>query len=236
MHMSVTHEQAATAQAPPSGFPATGRSPLLSPDAEREMADRARDGDHEAFDRIFAHYQTPIFNFVYRMMGDREDAHDLTQDAFLKAYLNLDRTRRDDFKLGPWLYRIATNVCIDELRHRKLVKWQPWEAFLSAFHPSQTAKDNPEREALDAEARREVRGVLEEVWRLPRRSGARRSPGEQYALVLAMKYDRDASYEEMAAALGTTRAGIKSLLFRARRAFREAWDTKEHDREARHAS
>ena len=207
--MAVTHEPTRTAQAPtPSGGVApAARSPLPSPETEREMVERARNGDHEAFEWIFAQYQTPIYNYVHRMMGEKEDAYDLTQDAFLKAYLNLDRTRRDDFRLGAWLYRIATNVCIDELRHRKLIKWQPWEAFLSVFHPSQVAKDSPERDAVRREDAEEVEAILENV--LPK-----------YRAALLLREYHDLSYDEIAEVLFTTRAAVKSLLHRAREDFR----------------
>ena len=90
--------------------------------------------------------QQPIYQYVYRLWG-RQERPGLHQDTFLKAYRALAKTLQGGVPRGAWLYRIATNVCLDELRHRKLVKWQPWEAFVSVFHPSQVAKDNPERDA-----------------------------------------------------------------------------------------
>ena len=116
------------------------------------------------FARLFAQYEQPIYQYVYRLLGDPEDARDFTQDAFVKAYRKLPETlAKGEFQPQAWLYRIATNVCLDELRHRKLVKWQPWELFVSLFHPSQVARDNPERDALQDETRHEVEAVLDRL-------------------------------------------------------------------------
>jgi RNA polymerase sigma-70 factor (ECF subfamily) len=181
-------------------------------EVDAESVWRAKAGDREAFDAIFEAYQTAIFNYVYRMMGSADDAGDLTQDAFVKAWLNLtderSRAHNDpELRVGAWLYRIATNVCLDELRHRKLVKWQPWDAFVSVFHPSQVAPDSPERDAVRGEDAEEVRLLLGQL--RPR-----------YRTVLVLREFADLSYDEIADALVTTRAAVKSLLLRAREEFR----------------
>lgn len=172
----------------------------------------AQAGDREAFDWLYERYHARISTFVARMMGSAEDASDLTQDAFLKAYVNLtdprSRAHRDpELYVGSWLYRIATNVCRDALRHRKVVKWQPWESFLSVFHVAQVAPDSPERDALDREDAAEVRAILDRMH--PR-----------YRLFLELREYHGLSYDEMAAALRVSRATVKSVLLRARDQFR----------------
>ena len=171
----------------------------------------AQAGDHGAYGWIFEKYQTAIFNYIYRLMGSAEDAYDLTQDTFLKAYLALARTS-DDLRVGAWLYRIATNVCLDELRHRKLVKWQPWEAFISVFHPSQvaSAKETPEHRTIDRENTEEVGLILERMH-------------PKYRICLILREYHDCSYDEIAEVLSTTRAAVKSLIFRAREEFRQIY-------------
>ena len=132
---------------------ATGSAGLLNAGgigSESILISRAQAGDHEAFEQLFNQYQAQIYNYIYRLMGSAEDANDMTQDTFLKAYLALSKTSQD-LRVGAWLYRIATNVCLDELRHRKLIKWQPWETFVAAFHPTQVAKDSPERDCINRE-------------------------------------------------------------------------------------
>ena len=109
---------------------------------------RAQESDRLDFEAIFSQYQHSIYNYVYRLMGNAEDANDLTQDTFLKAYLALPKMS-SDLNVAPWLYRIATNTCFDELRRRKILRWTPWEAFLGAFHPKQVASDDPEKETIE---------------------------------------------------------------------------------------
>jgi RNA polymerase sigma-70 factor (ECF subfamily) len=135
------------------------------------------------------------------------DAADLTQDVFVKAWLHLGATRPET-KIGAWLYRIATNVCLDELRHRKLVVLQSWDAYLTAFHPSQVARaeEQPEQRLEAAEDAAEVRAVLAAM---PAR----------YARLLALREFRDLQYFELAAVTGQSWAATKSMLFRARDRF-----------------
>ena len=177
--------------------------------ADGDLISRARAGDHAAFEQLFNQYQTPIYNYIHRLMGSAEDAYDMTQDAFLKAYLALPKTS-EDLRVGAWLYRIATNLCYDELRHRKLVKWQPWEAFLSVFHPTQVAKDNPEREFFHTEDGEEVQLILQKMH-------------PKYRTCLVLREYNDLSYDAIAEVLNTTRAAVKSLLFRAREEFRQVY-------------
>jgi RNA polymerase sigma-70 factor, ECF subfamily len=160
------------------------------------------------FARLYAQYEQAIYAYVYRLLGDSEDALDFTQDAFVKAYRKLPATlAKGNFQGQAWLYRIATNVCLDELRHRKLLKWQPWESFVSLFHPSQVARDNPERDAMQSETKTEVDLVLSKL-------------SERYRAALVLREYHGLGYEEIAEIMGTTRTAVKTLLLRAREAFR----------------
>lgn len=170
---------------------------------------RAQAGDHAAFEQLFNQYQSQIYNYIYRLMGSSEDANDLTQDTFLKAYLALARTSHD-LRVGAWLYRIATNVCLDQLRHRRLIKWQAWESFVAVFHPTQVAKDSPERDCITRENAEEVQLILAQMH-------------PKYRMCLILREYHDLSYDEIADVLNTTRAAVKSLLFRAREEFRQVY-------------
>jgi RNA polymerase sigma-70 factor (ECF subfamily) len=77
--------------------------------------------DDAAFDRIFEEYSPAIFNYVLRMVGDGDRAADITQDTFIKAYRKLD-TLTDVTSTRSWLYRIATNTAIDEMRRRRWLR------------------------------------------------------------------------------------------------------------------
>src|SRR5947199_9388252 len=79
-----------------------------------------------SFDQIYDEYKTPIYNYMYHLVGDREQADDLTQDTFLKAFRALPKMDAN-LKLSAWLYRIATNTAYAALRRRKLIAWLPWQ-------------------------------------------------------------------------------------------------------------
>ena len=82
------------------------------------------------FEAIFLRFQTPITNFIYHLIGNREQAYDLTQDVFVKAYKALlNGTAVQPGALSAWLYRIAANTTTDTLRRRRLISWLPLSLF-----------------------------------------------------------------------------------------------------------
>src|SRR5689334_21304871 len=82
------------------------------------------------FEEIFSRFQTPLTNFVFRLVGNREQAYDLTQDVFVKAYRALSSgTTIQAAALSSWLYRIASNTATDALRRRRLISWLPLSLF-----------------------------------------------------------------------------------------------------------
>ncbi|HEU5348365.1 MAG TPA: RNA polymerase sigma factor [Ktedonobacterales bacterium] len=82
------------------------------------------------FEDIFTRFQTPLCNFVFRLVGNREQAYDLTQDVFVKAYRALaGGTTIQAGALSSWLYRIASNTATDALRRRRLISWLPLSLF-----------------------------------------------------------------------------------------------------------
>src|SRR5919202_448754 len=93
-------------------------APMARSSEEAAWVARARTGDRGAFAEIYARYERRIYAFVYRTMGNPEDACDLTQETFLKAYRALDRTN-DELNVNAWLHRIAANTCLDVLRRRQ---------------------------------------------------------------------------------------------------------------------
>ena len=80
---------------------------------------RVLNGDKAAFDLIMSRYQTAIYNLAHRMVGSKEDAEDLTQETFLRAYAAL-HTFRQELRFSSWLYKIASNLCINWKSKRKL--------------------------------------------------------------------------------------------------------------------
>jgi RNA polymerase sigma-70 factor (ECF subfamily) len=225
---TVPSEVVALAVAPPSSAPRRQRYPI--PPIDRLTIARAQAGDPEAFDAIYAAHEAAVYNYVLRLVGDRDLALDLTQDVFLKAWLHLPRTSCD-LAVTRWIMRIATNRCMDEFRHRRLVRWES----LSVFQPGSTVPggrfgqadkplavshdqivaaltvddpdEEPERSALGVEQQLAVRDL---VRRLPLRP----------RMALVLREYLDYTYAEIGAVLEITLQAVKSLIFRAREAIR----------------
>ena len=185
---------------------------LLMTSEEAAWIARAKAGDQAAFAAIFTRYERRIYSFIYRMMGDPDDAYDLTQDTFLKAYRALGKTD-DELNVNAWLHRIASNACMDLLRRRQRVRWLPWE---TAKHdrPSARAEDDPERTLLGGETQTAVQRVL-----------AAMSPRNRQAMILR-EYE-GLSCEDIGEVMGVSRSAVKSMLFRGREEFRKIYTTME---------
>src|SRR5436305_12956248 len=85
---------------------------------------RARAGDETAFVAVYEHFSPAIHRFAYRLLGNQEQADDITQDTFIRAYQHIRRLK-DDANVSAWLYRIAANSCNDALRRRRRIAWVP---------------------------------------------------------------------------------------------------------------
>lgn len=176
---------------------------------EKSWIARAREGDSVAFEAIYNRYERRIYAFIYRLMGNSEDAYDLTQDTFVKAYTALPRTS-PDLNLSAWLHRIASNACMDVLRRRKLIRWLPWEMFDTNPALEPPAEDDPVGDYNRLETTGEVQLVLNKL-----------SPKHRMALTL--KEYQGMSCDEIGEVMGASRSAVKSLLFRAREEFRQLY-------------
>ncbi len=176
---------------------------------EAALIEKARQGDEAAFTAIYDHFERPIYAFIYRLMGNPEDAFDLTQEVFLKAYKALYKTS-PDLNLSAWLHRIASNACMDVLRRRKIVRWLPWDPAEHANITPASNDDEPEYRLEQRETRQQVQQVLNRM-------------SEKYRLCLVLREYQDMSCDEIADVIGVSRAAVKSLLFRAREQFREVY-------------
>lgn len=155
----------------------------------------------DLFERLYATYNRPLYNYIYRLVGNWEQAEDLTQEAFLKAYNALGRLPADA-NHRAWLYRIATNAAYDVLRRRRLIQWLP---FFESDRP--TGFDDPAKQTADAIA---VQNALQ------------RLPSDQRTCLLLYVCDHFTT-EEIAAIMGCSRGAVKTRLFRARERFRQVY-------------
>ncbi len=170
---------------------------------------RAKAGDQAAFEAIVQRYERQIYNFIYRMMGDPDDAYDLTQDCFVRAYRSLGSTNAE-LNISAWLHRIASNACLDVLRRRKRIRWLPWDNTKHEHLLEDGGVDDPERNVVAHETTSSVQSTLNKM-----------SPRNRAALVLR-EYE-GLSCEEIGDILGMSRSAVKSVLFRGREEFRKLY-------------
>lgn len=181
-------------------------------DAEQIVLDwivAARDeGDQDAFAEIVYSFQDAVYNLCYRMLGERTEAEDATQEAFIRAYNNLDRFDVER-KFKTWLLSIASNHCIDRLRKRRLKYLSLDEPLPGRMELALTAEQvSPESHTVRNEQSEYIQAMLDDL-----------SPDDRAGIIL--KYWYDYSYAEIAEVLDTTESAIKSRLFRARRTLAE---------------
>ena len=166
---------------------------------ERDLINRSRAGEIEAFDLLVRLHQDRIYNLAYRITGNREDASDAAQDAFVRAYQAL-RRYREDAAFSTWLYRIATNSALDLVRRRPA--HQPVE--LSAEY---RAPDDPEAAANRREVTRRVHAALGHLT-------------VEYRTAVVLRDLQGLAYGEMARILQVPLGTVRSRLARGREAMR----------------
>ncbi|MFA4015269.1 MAG: hypothetical protein RUDDFDWM_000349 [Candidatus Fervidibacterota bacterium] len=180
---------------------------------DEELVEMAQNGDRNAFTILVKRYQDRIYNLIYRYVGNVEDALDLTQETFIKAFVKLGEFRGNS-KFYTWLYRIAVNACIDFRRRERIsiVHWddiKPNEFDRLDMDESMNSVDvvgednNPEMHMLKSELKQIVR---EAISALP----------EHLRIVLILREYEDLSYEEIASIVGCRVGTVKSRLFQAR--------------------
>ncbi len=200
----------------PSSAPEPPQKPVDEEAREREarLLERCRGGDLEAFDELVAQHQNKIFNLCCWMLGDRDEAGDASQDAFVRAWRAIANFRADA-AFGTWMHRIAVNVCLDARARRARAPLtysaleRPDEQGKSrSFDPPDKA-DTPDK----AMARRERKqAVLQALAALP----------EHHRAVVVLFDIQGYSYEEAAQALDLPMGTLKSRLNRARAALKKA--------------
>ena len=172
----------------------------MSAPSDRDLIQRARRGDAEAFGELVLRYQTSVFNVCYRILHERLEAEDMTQETFLRARdrLNLFDEER---AFAPWIRRVAANVCLNYLEAQKKII------------PLDEERDTDEN--IRPEAQVEVRERGERI------RVALASLPVQYRVVIELRHYQELSYEEIAAELQIPLSDVKSHLFRARKLLAE---------------
>ena len=173
---------------------------------ERKIIKKAAAGSADAFEQLLLKYQTPIYNLCLRMTGNPEDAADMTQEAFLKAWRSLSSFQFES-SFSTWLYRLTTNTCLDYLRSQKrrpqcsltVEDDDGEEQVLDVTDEAPT----PEEALLSAEERSQLVHALSQLEASQRQ-------------IITLRVVNDLSYAEIAEILDVKEGTVKSRLARAR--------------------
>jgi RNA polymerase sigma-W factor len=176
------------------------------------LINQAKSGDDQAYDKLLNKYRNSVYNLVYRMVRDIEEAEDLTQEAFIKAFNSLAQFN-EEYAFSTWLYKIATNNCIDFFRKRKLQTLsldKPIQYKDSEIHHEIPDPElNPEKNILASERSSIIREAIET---LP----------EKYYTAIILRHTEEKSYEEIAEILHLPIGTVKARIFRAREMLNKA--------------
>jgi RNA polymerase sigma-70 factor (ECF subfamily) len=172
----------------------------MSAPTDRDLIQHARRGDTAAFGELVTRYQTGVFNVCYRILHQRANAEDMTQETFIRAHERLHMFD-DQREFGPWIRRVAANVCLNHLESRRVIA------------PLDDERDADESQRPERQA--EVRERSEQI-----RSALATLP-IHYRVVVELRHYQELSYDEIAAELNMPLSDVKSHLFRARKLLAE---------------
>ena len=190
--------------------PGGGGAPPEDPDAA--MVTAVLGGDPEAYRVLVERYERRIYHVVYGMVRSSEDAHDLAQDAFIKAFQNLHRFRLES-KFYTWLCRIAMNVSIDHLRKQKHRRHSEFDDSRRGSQGGQVVRlhSAPDDPAANVAQSRMFKTIMDAVDTLP----------DDQKQVLILRELEEMPYKEIAEILGIPEGTVMSRLYYARRRLQE---------------
>ena len=185
---------------------------MADPLEDAQVVRQVLRGKQEAFGLLVERYQKPIFNFIYRFYGNYELAQELTQETFLRCYQFL-KSYDPERKFSTWLYTVAKNLCIDELKKQRSAHEVPLDDVLPAVDAkdAETAVDHNQQ--AQCIRREEDFKLLEALQELP--ADAR--------TVLLLHYFQSLSYQEIGETLGLPVSTVKIRIFRAKKLLLEKW-------------
>jgi RNA polymerase sigma-70 factor, ECF subfamily len=192
--------------------------------ATREQAERldevaliraAQAGSREAFETLVRNYDHSVLRLAFNLLRSQEDARDVYQEAFLRVYRNLG-SFRFDCSFRTWLYRIVSNLCLDQLRKKKVRKEESsvkntveGTIDLLSLVPEDRAGVDPQRQAFSSQIKTRIHGALGDL-----------SPRER--MVFEMRHFQGMRLRSIGETLGTTEEAAKNCLFRATQKMRSA--------------
>ena len=191
----------------------------IRPDALREQTDQevvalAKEGSEEAYRELIRRYERPVFSLIFRMVRNREQAEDLSQETFIKV-LNAIQSYRPEYKFSSWVFKIANNAAIDFLRKRELdtrsLDGSPHADTPELIEATALQIGGRGESQLDEVANRELGGMIE---------GAIGQLRPEYRSCILLRHVDGRSYEEIAEMLNLPLGTVKTYIHRARNELR----------------
>jgi RNA polymerase sigma-70 factor (ECF subfamily) len=181
--------------------------PSKNTQEDRVLVASAKKGDQKAFERLIKKYRKSVYYMLLKMVKNPDDAEDLTQEAFAKAFNSIEKFD-STFAFSTWLFRIATNNCIDFIRKKRVQTVsidQPMDGDDGSQMRFDVRDDNldPNDSMLKSQRKRYLTMAID---RLP----------EKYKQLVELRYFQELSYEEVATELNIPLGTVKAQLFRAR--------------------
>ncbi|GAB4363423.1 MAG: RNA polymerase sigma factor RpoE [Calditrichia bacterium] len=173
---------------------------------DRRLIQAALEGQEKAYETLLLKYRNLVYTIMVKMVRNPQEAEDLTQEAFMKAFNSL-ASFNDEFAFSTWLMKIATNNCIDFLRKRKLRTY-------SIHEPIQYKDEKIEIEIPDTTPTPE-KSLLQEERKKMLEEAINQLP-ERYRYVILLRHKEEKSYEEIAEILNLPLGTVKAQIFRAR--------------------
>ncbi|KIO58356.1 hypothetical protein B4064_3765 [Caldibacillus thermoamylovorans] len=172
---------------------------------------QVRKGDQNAFGEIVELYKDKVFQLCFRMLGNSHEAEDISQEAFIRAYINIERYNIDR-KFSTWLYRIATNLCIDRIRKKKPDYYLDAEVAgtegLTLYSQIPASQLAPDEEVSKIELQEIIQN---EILKLP----------EKYRAVIVLRYIEELPLLEISKILDLPIGTVKTRIHRGREALRK---------------
>jgi RNA polymerase sigma-70 factor (ECF subfamily) len=182
---------------------------------EHALIRAAQGGDQDAFEQLVRSYDQTVLRMAFNVLRSQEDARDIYQEAFLRVYRNL-RNFRFDCSFSTWLYRIVANLCLDQIRRRRVrkeesasVETRSGEVDRFQFVVEERANVDPQRQFMSAQLSDRIQEVLQQL-----------TPRER--LVFEMRHYQGMRLRAIGESLGVTEEAAKNCLFRATQKMRSA--------------
>ncbi len=187
-------------------------------DREKLLLQKSKAGDISAFEELIEGYQKKIFNIAFRIVGNYDDANDLAQEVLIRIYRSIGNFKEQS-SFSTWIYRITTNVCLDDIRKRKNKK------VISLDEEIKVEDGEMQRQIVSNDPLPEdtaERGELRELV-----NGAIQSLSEEHRVVIVLRDLQGFSYEEISGILKCPEGTVKSRINRARQALKNVLQSKQ---------